>query len=332
MKSTIVRILAFACLITGCKKSDPVGPGDTPPDPASVTAVIGPSGGTLSAKGFNLTVPPAAFSAAETLKVTPVVYDDAFGARAVTGLYKLEGVPASCAKPLEVRLEFTRTPTESLYIVCGREGTDILGAAVVFYSPIPATKDSKYVKVSMLPDSMGGAGKHPGKRTAPSDLVSSVKWLLGIDEYTSMRSSSDNFKIFYPRYLETMASHLAEALENAYAGFSQMGFDALMYDDLPFPVQVTVTRRAISPPSPPMALVPFSWTGATPPWVSMIIQEQTMASGDLPTIQRAAAQSFCDLFFTMNDKFFWPYRDAMMLQLERNRIWPYFAVGAWAAE
>jgi hypothetical protein len=67
-------------------------------------------------------------------------------------------------------------------------------------------------------------------------------------------------------------------------------------------------------------------------FVGMDFEEDALVTGDVPTIQRAAGQVFNNLFFTLNDPFFSEQFTAQMLQAERNRIWPYYAIGAWSGE
>jgi len=307
MKPTLVRFLVCASIIIGCKKDDPIGPVTTPLLPASATAVIGTAGGSLTTEGFSLTIPPAAFSAAETLKVAGVAYDNAFGTRGLTGVYKLEGLPATFSKPLQVSIHCDRTPSEGLYLALGRETTNPgSGKAMIFYSPVTATKDSIFLKATILPDSLGRTPTTLGKRTTGPDLASSVKWLLGIDQTAVMPSPSGNFRVFYPRYLETMALQLAVALENAYKGFSQMGFDSKMYLDQEWPMNVVVGKIDIPPPLPPAVLVSdYYQSGDILRWErGMAFDEDALVAGDVPMIQRAAAQTFCNLFCSYNDTFF----------------------------
>ena len=334
MNSTTLRVLICTSMIIGCKKDDPVGPDTTPILPASVTAIIGTSGGTLTTNGFSLTVPAAAFAAAETLTVVGVTYDNAFGSRVLTGAYKLEGLPVSFTKALEVSIACNRTPNGAFSIFQGREGTaQASGESLIFYRPIAATKDSIFLKGTILPDPTGGAGGSLRKGMKGSGLTASVKWFLGVDQVTSKLSASGNFRILYPGYAESVAGTLAAALENAYTGFSQMGFDAAMYTDVRWPLDVVISKIHIPAPSPSAELVAFEVRGGDyPPDMGMVFDEDASVAADVPTIQKAAAQTFCNLFFTANDRFFWHYRDAQAIRVERHRIWPYYAIGAWAAE
>ena len=331
MKTSLVCACLCLLLITGCKKDNPVGPDGSSTLPTPVSAIIGSAGGTLVTKGFILTVPPAAFAAAETLKVTPQTSDNAFGARALSGLFKLEGLPVSFAKSLEVKIECSRTPSQGQCIAVGRLMTSpVTGESMTFYSPRTAVKDSTFLRATLVADSLGTSLR---RSLRGDDLISKVKWLLAVDEETSLLSPSGRFKIYYPTYLQTGAQNLAVALENAYKAFPPMGFDARAYNSVHWPIGVGVTKFPLVPPLPPgMLLVVGVEEGQGAPRPAIGFQEELLLAGDLPTIQRAAGQAFCDLFFTINDKFFWEKPNGSMMQVERNRIWPYYAVGAWAGE
>ncbi len=333
MKTTVSSLLFGALLVAGCHKDSPTGPGDSSSLPSPVSAIIGTGGGTLTVKGFSLTVPAAAFSSTETLKVTPQTYDNAFGSRSLSGLFKLEGLPATFAKPLEVKLECSRTPSAGLALAIGRQATDpISGEAQVFYVPIAATKDSAYLKAMLTPDPPAKARAVFRGSARADDLISKVKWLLGVDEQVSMLSLLSNFKIHYPQYLETKAQQLAAILENAYAAYPKMGFDSRAYQLARFPIDVAVARYPSTPASPTGWLLPVTGSGTAVPWLGIAFQEDALVAADVPTLQRAAGQAFCDLFFMVEDKFFWQHPNAQMVQVERNRLWPYYAIGAWAGE
>jgi hypothetical protein len=333
MKPTIVHILLCSSIFIGCKNDDPVGSGTTPALPAPVSAIIGTAGGTLTTKGFSLTVPPAAFIFAETLTVAAETYDNAFGARVFTGVFKLEGLPAFFAKSLEVKLECSRTPSAGYYIALGREvASPGSGESGIFYSPYTAAKDSTFLRATLLSDSLWQGRTSLRKSTRSEGLGARVAWLLGVDEQAILMSHFGHFKIFYPRYVETMASNLAAALENAYAAFFQMGFDRTAYDQVPWPMLIDVRKVRFASPLPPADL----WAGHMPGlgefFMGIEFEEEALVAGDLPIIQRAAGQVFSNLFFMLNDPLFQGRFDAQMLQVDRNRIWPYYAIGAWAGE
>jgi hypothetical protein len=333
MKPTIACVLLCTLILIGCKSDNQVGPGTTPALPAPVSAIIGAEGGTLTTKGFSLRVPTGAFAAAETLKVAGETHDNTFGVRVLSGVFKLEGLPASFAKSLEVKLECNRTPSAGYYIALGREVTSPgSGESGIFYSPVTATKDSTFLRATLFPDSLWKARTSFRKSTRSEGLGARVMWLLGVDEQAMLISQLGHFEIFYPRYVETGASNLAAALENAYAAFFQMGFDRTAYDAVPWPMMISVKTVHLAPPLPPAIL----WSGHMPGlgefFMGIDFEEEALVSGDLPTIQRAAGQVFSNLFFTINDPFFLGRFDAQMLQVERNRIWPYYAIGAWAGE
>jgi hypothetical protein len=330
MKTSLVCACLCLLLITGCKKDNPVGPDGSSTLPTPVSAIIGSAGGTLVTKGFILTVPPAAFAAAETLKVTPQTSDNAFGARALSELFKLEGLPVSFAKSLEVKIECSRTPAAGYSLAIGRQMTSIgSGESMIFYSPRIAVKDSTFLKATLFADSLGTSIR---RSLRGDDLISKVKWLLAVDEETSLLSSSGLFKIHYPTYLQTGAQNLAVALENAYKALPPMGFDARAYNWVHWPLEVGVANFHLVPPLPPGMLLVVGVGGQPAPRPAIGFQEDLLLAGDLPTLQRAAGQAFCDLFFTINDKFFWEKPNGSMMQVERNRLWPYYAVGAWAGE
>jgi hypothetical protein len=333
MKSTIARVLLCTSILVGCKTDDPVGSGTTPALPAPVSAIIGTAGGTLTMKGFSLTVPPAAFAATETLTVAAETYDNAFGTHVLTGVFRLEGLPGSFAKSLEVKLECSRSPSAGYYIALGRAVTSARsGESGILYSPYAAAKESTFLRATLLSDSLWKGRTSLRRSTRSEGLGARVAWLLGVDEQAILVSHFGHFKIFYPRYVETMASNLAAALENAYAAFSRMGFDRTAYDQVPWPMLIEVKKVHFAPPFPPADL----WAGHMPGlgefFMGIDFEEDALVAGDLPTIQRAAGQVFCNLFFMLNDPLFLGRFDAQMLQVDRNRIWPYYAIGAWAGE
>ena len=333
MKPTIAFVLLCVSVLIGCKKSDPVGPDSSPALPGTVSTVIGAAGGSLTTTGFTLTIPPGAFSASETLKVGGETYDNAFGTQILTGVFKLEGLPATFSRPLEVKLKCDRAASDGRYVAVGRQMTSSTsGKSAIFYSPITSTLDSAFLKATLLPDSMGGFSASARKTPGTLDLPVKELWFLGVDEFAIMMSPIGHFKLFFPRALQTGVLSLVTALEAAYQIFFYMDFDRTAYDRIFQPINVVVRNGLNTLPLPPGDLYSRQLPGVDEFLIGLGFDEGTVSAGDLPTIQRAAGQVLCNLFCAVNDPLYSETPDALTLAFERNRIWPYYAIGAWAGE
>ncbi len=330
MKTSPYLLLALSLLNICCSKDSPVGPSTTAPPVATATAVIGTSGGTLSCEGFTIKIPASAFSKAETLTVKQETYDGSFGSLNVTDQFRLDGLPADFAGNIDLSLKCTRTPSTGLFIGSGKQGVAFeSGESRVLYDLLPAILDSGYLKVALTPASLLRALGKTGKVRGSGGFDPSF-W-TGFDQMDTLKSSAGHFKVIHPRSSIAIAVAVAKELEEAYIWFDQMGFNQGTYSNTPWPVMVEVasSKHFSGNDLVNMCLERQDLPPTGVPDVRIGVNENEWNHG-VPEFRKWLFTSFATVFCSVHDGVFHGNLDNSGILAEAKRIWPYFAIAAWA--
>jgi hypothetical protein len=330
MKTSPYLLLAFSLLNVCCSKDSPVGPSTTAPPVVTATAIIGTSGGTLSCEGFTIKIPASAFSKAETLTVQQETYDGSFGSLNVTHQFRLEGLPARVAGNVDISLKCTRTPTSGIFIGTGNQGVAFnSGETRVLYDLLPAILDSGYLKVTLTPASLGRALGKTGNVRSGGGFDASF-W-TGFDQMDTLKSSAGHFKVIHPRSSIAIAVAVAKELEEAYIWFDQMGFNRGTYSIARWPVRVEVagSKRFLGNDLVNVCMGPKGGSPNGVPELWIGINENEWDHG-IPEFRKWLFTCFATVFCSVHDDVFHSSFDNSNILAEAKRIWPYYAIAAWA--
>jgi hypothetical protein len=223
----VLLIAALLTCLLSCSEDKPTSPGG--PDYDLVASeTIGPAGGMLEDEDFTLTVPPGAFGEEAQLKLYASADDQPFEAYQITGSYRLEGVPAHYALPLEMRVRYRGTLSNPAHLAAGTEGTAYgSGESIFSYQFYPAADSAGYL-VARLPVPEAGRSLRRAGSLARGHGAGFQGYLLimvlGLRDYFYHFTSGGHFMIWYPIDRALLIDDLAGYLEAAYDTCAAMGF------------------------------------------------------------------------------------------------------------
>jgi hypothetical protein len=307
MKTIPIHLLAFAILVASCSKDSPVAPPDEPSPQNTATVVVGTSGGTLACEGFSLTVPPGAFSSAETLVVEEEAYTGTDGTYLVTNQYRLKGLPSTFAGELTLALRCRRTPAGGTSLFVGRDALELLTRSpLVVDDPMPADVDSGYLKAQLIVTGGMGRTKRATVNNGSADLR-----IRGFDQVARIQSSGNHFTIICLEPSRTIAGFVASTMEEAYSECDRMGYNGGVYGKARWPMLIVVMPDRI-------ILGPVSVSGVASALFGTQVYVDEMASMSVE-FRKQLFGVFMLLVCTLQDPKGSP-----------ATIWPYFAIAGWA--
>jgi hypothetical protein len=250
----IALLLALLCIVlSSCGGDSGTSPGDGEENPLAADTV-GTEGGTIAADGFELTVPPGAFSSRVELALYESDEDHGLGDECMSRFYRLEGLPAEFGDSLMVRIDYDGALSGSTYVVTGREvvfyADDMEPVEDFLYSFHPATESAGSLRARIPPQQSAAAlGAARGLRAA-SGSKNFFAAVSGID----VHKSSEHVKVTYPLGVFAFVDDVVDYIEAAHDTVVAVGMG---YAGKPWnwPVQVLVrdfrgagpTRARVSP-------------------------------------------------------------------------------------
>jgi len=122
MKLLIILFFAASLFLLGCKENST----DPEPEPEETGDLIeeikiGIGGGQLDTEGFILNVPPGAFNSTADIKLYLEKDNSPLGRNAVSGLYKITGIPETINDSLEVMIKYSGTLEGTNFLMLGMD-------------------------------------------------------------------------------------------------------------------------------------------------------------------------------------------------------------------
>ncbi|MFH1313488.1 MAG: hypothetical protein ABIJ00_09745 [Candidatus Eisenbacteria bacterium] len=214
MKRILPVLVVVVLLLCGCGGDSPTST-DTPVETPEATATIGPDGGTLEIDDFVMTVPAGAFSSDTDLKLFEAAEDHGFGANCVSRFFRLEGLPASFAESLTVRMGYVGTVGEGLLMAVGEmmefSDTDLETYDDPVFEFHTATEVSGFLE-AVIPGT--GIVSHNRTTILPAQAGSRKNYLAALKD-VEMKGTSEHFVFVYPVSLYGYVDDLAEYMEAA---------------------------------------------------------------------------------------------------------------------
>lgn len=235
MKATMTLLLGGIVILSGC--SNPADKSSGNGDGNPVSSVIDAQGGSVTAGNLSITVPSGAFDSKVTLRMS-VSNESAFTVDGISETFRIEGIPASFAKPLEIRV---RCDSLSSGQGCIAIGEDVFShatqAAETAYRLISAEKKGDYLVCTLPPPEESAV---TAKKTDDSDDSGNTIHVQAVTGYGPLTSASGHFEIEYPSRTVSRSDveRLAADLEDAFQTFQTMGFSYAARSN--WPVKVTV--------------------------------------------------------------------------------------------
>lgn len=194
---------------------------------AVASATIGPSGGTVAGSGVQVVIPAGAWAASQPLRILREPDDADFTRFQTSEWFRVEGVPESRTRELQVRLRKTRLGpgTGSAFVLLREEGVDAPAPQI-----LDATVEGDEIVFTLPPPEADVAPRSAGERAADAsqaaseDTAFSVTAIAGVH---ALYSSERHFKVYYPVWdlVEGAADLIADRLEEAYRKLhSDIGF------------------------------------------------------------------------------------------------------------
>jgi len=209
---SVTVLLPLAMLLSCSGSEDTV----TPPSPPLAQETIGPSGGNISAEGFQLTVPAGAFD--EDVELTLREGDEDFpedGGAWATGQYLLEGLPAVFHEPLELVLDVTSEGDGEPLVLLGETVfVRSLQEEDLAWQPLEAEHARGALTVTLEP------AEDAGKSRVDYEFMDLP---LGGTFYYSLTETA-HFRIYRPLGMSDPATQLGTYLEEAYTDIQGLGF------------------------------------------------------------------------------------------------------------
>jgi len=324
----IAIIVALAAAVSCSKDSKPTGP---PGDDYELveSGTIGPGGGTFGNEDFSLSVPPGAFGFEAQLKLYVSADDQPFEEDQITDTYRLEGVPTNISQPLEVRIRYRGTLSDSACLAAGGEGVAYgSGESLIHYRLYQAADSSGYL-VARLP-----VQENPRSLRRARDLTGCVAdgslgygllVLFGLRHYYYHVTSAGHFLIWYPIDRVLLIDDLDTYLEAAYDTCLAMGFR--YHHKKRWPQEVYLFPDGLMHSSEYGEFNPIQ-DSEGPCLEYFIFNRDNFSDANLPQIRMSAGREFFDmLLFSYN-----PSYPNVSSSIIPNQEWFDCAVESWSEE
>ncbi len=230
----IVLLISFL-LFQRCSEDTPTEPTDKPSETLA-SSNIGSSGGTIITDNIEITIPAGAFQDNSELKILKSTEDNLFDNNSLSDFFVLDGLPTEISKPIDIKIKYNGTLTDSSFIAVGSEGfAKSLSENTTSFQLLSAKDSSGYLVTTLPPLSGNALGK--------SSSVNGDKFAINLGAifgYVSYISQQGHFKINFPSSVLTQTYDLADYLEDAYSKIKAMGFSYSRRTK--WPVEVTVKR------------------------------------------------------------------------------------------
>ncbi len=230
-------ILVF---FTFCGKDEnPTKPGDNKKENVLTSANIGLNGGTIKTDNIEIEIPSGAFQENSELKILESNEENSFGENLSSDLFVLDGLPLDIAKPINIKIKYSGTLSDSSFILVGTEGfVKSANESSTSFQLLSAKDFSGYLLATIPPLSGNALGKIASISSINGDKLSIN--LGAIVGYVSYVSQQGHFKINFPSSVLTQAYDLADYLEAAYSKFKSIGFSYSKRTK--WPIEVNVKR------------------------------------------------------------------------------------------
>ncbi len=220
----MAAFLCISILYAGCSSDGPTGTDEPRNDPIA-TATIGPEGGTMATDDFILDVPAGAFDSSNELNLYVEAEQLPYSDNAVSGLFRLDGIPNIFAEPLRMALRYEGTLSETSYGAIGQElFIRTLGDTATAYVLFEAADSSGFLvfELSMPPEARSAPGLLAGAAFLPEELKATA--LTDLHNHTS---TAGHFKVIAPKNKATkeQMEDVADRFEGAYDTYGNNGFD-----------------------------------------------------------------------------------------------------------
>jgi hypothetical protein len=235
-----LEVVVLIILLSGCSKDDETGPDDhsDPPPATSVMETIGTEGGKIELDSIVLTIPPGSFSEDHTLTLAVESNPVTSMASAVTGAFKLEGLPGEFSIPIGLKLKYGGTIEGHSFIARGSSlYSSYLDTTVFKMSLIPITDSSGYLLGTLMP--FGKNKKSSQKGTGFSDIIyfeELLLYLMGIDGLERTQSRYFDTIIYTSSLDPVFVKKVGDHLDDIYELFTAAGFNQEFYPGFKLPV------------------------------------------------------------------------------------------------
>lgn len=209
----LAQILIFLIAFLLSCSDDPSSPKDEVIDQLPQDAVtIGVEGGTVVKDDLSITIPAGTFVENHEISIEVIVDDEAFGENAISASYKINGLPAKYAKPIEIKSKFSRQLNGDPFLAVGKSAINVgENDSSIVYSLYFANDSSSFLTSTIPAMSNYNLTKVAGKHDEFESLELFVKFL---DNYAF--TESDNFVIFFPLSAIQQVAKVKEMFEEAY--------------------------------------------------------------------------------------------------------------------
>ncbi|MFC1683340.1 hypothetical protein ACFL0G_03950 [Candidatus Zixiibacteriota bacterium] len=324
----MILIITVLALLPSCSKDKPTSPkGDDYELVESGT--VGPGGGTFGNEDFSLTVPPGAFGSDAQLELYVSTDDQPFKEYQITSAYRLEGVPDYFTQPLEVRIKYIGTLSDSANLAVGEEGIAYGSGESSFHYSLYQAADSSGYLVAQLPvretqRSLRRAGSFTKEATTGSQGYLYLL-ILGLRDYFHHTSSGGHFLIWYPQDRVLLVDDLDSYLEAAFDTCLAMGFR--YHSKKKWPQVVYIFPEGLMHSSEYGEFVSIlGETGACIEY--LIFNRDNFDDWNLPRIRMSAGREFVDLVLFS----YTPFYPNVSSSVIPNQEWFDHAVERWSEE
>ena len=160
-------------------------------------ATVGPSGGTVSGAGLQLTIPPGALSGSSELAISAPVSGVAPSGSLATGVWKVSGLPLEAARPLSFRLPVASSQLSSGSSLAFLKSESEPDAGLTVLS---ATFRDGHLEAALPATSATATSKNADLRAAliiPEHFTATVWGMAG---FSPIKSPAGRFTVWVPRW------------------------------------------------------------------------------------------------------------------------------------
>lgn len=221
-------------LLVSCGKDDNQGPEPISTGDVIAKKTIGSEGGTLEGGNLVVAIPAQMFSAPVELTLSKLKAE-AFGNQATGDIVFINKIPASASGVLTISIDMPGT-TENLLMMSETPWTSSLGGENLSFHPVDYTMNDGKATVSI---SLGGykSGNNLEEETSSFSLG-----LVAVSGYSSITSTGNHFKIYYPAVYAEGAEKLADYLEASLSILTQVPYSLSVDKRTDWPVNVTICK------------------------------------------------------------------------------------------
>lgn len=204
----VVLILSF---LLSCS-DDPSSPKKQDDDPIPQDVVtIGVEGGIVEKDDFTITIPAGTFDGNYDISVSKVV-DDAFTGNSFLNSYKIEGVPNSFSKSMNIKFKHDQQINDDVFMAIGTIWkNEIIEDSTIIYQ-LNTAIDSSGLLIGFIPTMNDISNNFLSKNNFWAHPVSFiVSPLLGYDTL-----KTENFRLEIPYSISEKKNQIGELLEDSY--------------------------------------------------------------------------------------------------------------------